>query len=49
MPFDEEMQQTFFEARTTQYLLMLSPHLRKSRALMFIGLDKFNQPAYKKK
>jgi hypothetical protein len=28
---------------------MLSPHLRKSRALMFIGLDKFNQPAYKKK
>lgn len=44
-----EMQQKAFEARTAQYLLIKSPPASgKSRALMFIGLDKLINQEIKK-
>ena len=44
-----EMQQKAFEARTAQYLLIKAPPASgKSRALMFIGLDKLANQGIKK-
>jgi hypothetical protein len=44
-----EMQERAFEARTAQYLLIKAPPASgKSRALMFIGLDKLINQAIKK-
>ncbi|WKX75603.1 hypothetical protein [Zobellia laminariae] len=44
-----EMQQKAFEARTAQYLLIKAPPASgKSRALMFIGLDKLINQDIKK-
>ncbi|MGV8944923.1 MAG: hypothetical protein ACOH1N_00715 [Lutibacter sp.] len=44
-----EMQQKAFEARTAQYLLIKAPPASgKSRALMFIGLDKLVNQGIKK-
>ena len=44
-----EMQQKAFEARTAQYLLIKAPPASgKSRALMFIGLDKLINQGIKK-
>lgn len=44
-----EMQQRAYEARTAQYLLIKAPPASgKSRALMFIGLDKLNIQGLKK-
>ena len=44
-----EMQEKAFEARTAQYLLIKAPPASgKSRALMFIGLDKLKNQGVKK-
>jgi len=44
-----EMQERAYEARTAQYLLIKAPPASgKSRALMFIGLDKLNNQGLKK-
>ena len=44
-----EMQERAFEARTAQYLLIKAPPASgKSRALMFIGLDKLRNQDIKK-
>ena len=44
-----EMQEKAFEARTAQYLLIKAPPASgKSRALMFIGLDKLQNQGLKK-
>ena len=44
-----EMQERAFEARTAQYLLIKAPPASgKSRALMFIGLDKLIKQGVKK-
>ena len=44
-----EMQERAFEARTAQYLLIKAPPASgKSRALMFIGLDKLVNQGIKK-
>ena len=44
-----EMQEKAFEARDAQYLLLKAPHASgKSRALMFLALDKLSNQGIKK-
>lgn len=44
-----EMQERAYEARSAQYLLIKAPPASgKSRALMFIGLDKLREQGLKK-
>lgn len=43
-----EMQERAFAARTAQYLLIKAPASGKSRALMFIALDKLQNQGIKK-